>query len=241
MLRGAIDYNDGMRIGGWLHSPEVQVRDRLMLAFVDGQCVGSGHVDRFRQDIADAGLGDGHCGFNFPISLNRADDRDRVYVKLDHSDFPLLQHHQRIESEASPGSAGDELSPETIEWMAQRTWIDEATQRCLSGLVSTGAHACEPVSNERDAVAVARTIFEGYRRGPVRVQQALIRLRNLEEERDRLVEGAIIPILALQADDGEVQVAGQYFAAARDRLLFVSAGATIASRSDATARVYRAV
>lgn len=244
MLRGAVDFSDGWRVGGWLYSPEVAVRDRLVLAFVDGDCVGSGTIDRFRQDLADVGLGDGHCGFDFPVRLVRAGDRERVCIKLDLSDFALLQKGARIVGGAARAIERTAASADSIGWMRKRGWIGQAEAAFLADLATCGVHELAV----RDPVVDAKRLFALYRQTPVRVQEALIRLDNLAAERSRLVEGAAIPIVALHAPAGEVVVSpsGEAPGPARyscgdDRLLFVDMRADVVGVSGQTARVYRAV
>lgn len=238
MLRGAIDLNDGWRIGGWIHSPEVPVKDRLILAFVDGQCVGSGHVTIFRQDLADAGLGDGHCGFNFPITLARIDDRARVYVKLDWSDFALLQQTGRMVDGNAPTIAAHAYPAESIAWMRARGWIDNTQASALNDLTTTGLHAAAITDTP---AATATRLFELYRQSPVRPQETLIRLSNLAAERDNLIRGAAIPLLAIHAPAGTITIGPVAHPCTDDRLLLIDARLPFAGTTDTNARVYRAV
>lgn len=241
MLRGAIDFNDGWRVGGWLYSPEVPVRDRLLLAFLDGACVGNGRIDRYRQDLADAGLGDGHCGFNFPIDLPRVDDRGRVYVKLDFSDLALLQQGARITDVAEAQTVAPGHSLETIDWMLGRQWIDEPDAAFLRDLLATGSHTFG-LDADASPAAHAQRLFELYHQRPVRVQQSLIKLHNLAEERLRLIEDAAIPIIAIHASDGKIVLGSSARSGCTDhRLLFVDARAAISGISDQAARIYRAI
>jgi hypothetical protein len=96
MIRGTIETVSGSMIRGWIFSPEVSLRGRSVLAFLDGQCVGAGEVNVFREDIRDAGLGDGHAGFEFEISLEREADAPRVVVALDWCDAVLMQKAARV-------------------------------------------------------------------------------------------------------------------------------------------------
>jgi hypothetical protein len=244
MLRGAIDYSDGRRVGGWLYAPELPMRDRTILAFVDTACVGAGKVDVFRQDLLDAGLGDGHCGFDFPVTLARIDDRKRVHVRLELSDFSLLQQDCAIVVPASAQESGRQYSSESIDWMREQKWVDAADERFLRDLLVTGAHEHELAGRPEvpgDAASEAKRLFELYRQGPVRVQQSVIRLQNLADERSRLIEGAAIPILAIHAPDGDVVLGASIgFACGDDRLLLVDARTTMSGNSDKTARLYRA-
>ncbi len=96
MLRGAIDLVRQDQIGGWLYSDVGEVDNRVVLAFVDDQCVGSGPLGLMREDLKAAGLGDGRLGFSFGISLQDDADLPRVMVKIDGSDVFLLQQTATI-------------------------------------------------------------------------------------------------------------------------------------------------
>ena len=58
MIRGHIDLATRSRVEGWLHSDRMGLAGATVLAFHDETCVGGGPIDVFRQDLADAGLGE---------------------------------------------------------------------------------------------------------------------------------------------------------------------------------------
>src|ERR1700722_16848225 len=95
MLRGAIELATTEIIQGWIYSDLGPVRDQVIVALSGQECLGTGRVDVFRPDLADAGVGDGNCGFRFPITV-RPDALDSVIVKLDGSDAVLLQADARV-------------------------------------------------------------------------------------------------------------------------------------------------
>jgi hypothetical protein len=254
MLRGAIDYSDGWRIGGWLYSAELPLRDRPVLAFVDGTCVGAGKIDVFRQDLADAGLGDGHSGFDFPITLAQIDDRTRAYIKLELSDLALLQRTAGIVDASSPAIEPHRYTPASIAWMRDRAWVDDAEARFFEELAVDGAHS-HSLAGRGAQAPEAKRLFELLGRSPVGVQESLIRLKNLSEERLRLVEGAALPIVAIHGVEGEIVLEQppasstdgplspmpRVYQCGESQLLFVDTRGTFSSVSDATVRVYRAV
>ncbi len=96
MIRGAIEWAGAGSIRGWIFSPEAGLRGRTLLAFLDGQCVGAGEIGLFREDIRDAGLGDGYSGFEFDIVLDDPADAPRVVVALDWCDAVLMQRNARV-------------------------------------------------------------------------------------------------------------------------------------------------
>ncbi len=96
MIRGAIERAEPGRIAGWVFSEYVPLRDTVALAFAGARCVGSGTISLFRQDLKDAGLGDGFLGFNFPITLQPAETVASIVIKLPRSDFALLQTTSQV-------------------------------------------------------------------------------------------------------------------------------------------------
>jgi hypothetical protein len=48
MLRGAIDYATPSRLGGWVFSEAVSLRDHTVLAYLGDVCIGTGQIDKFR-------------------------------------------------------------------------------------------------------------------------------------------------------------------------------------------------
>ncbi len=83
-------------VAGWIYARVGTVRDQLVLAFSGPRCIGAGRVDIFRRDLLDADLGDGYCGFHFPIRLEPDEDLASVVVKLADSDAILVQPNSRV-------------------------------------------------------------------------------------------------------------------------------------------------
>ena len=95
MLRGAIEIATTELVSGWIYSDLGPVRDLVIVALSGEDCLGTGKIDVFRPDLADAGVGDGNCGFCFPVVVP-AGSLDSLVVKLDGSDAVLLQAGARI-------------------------------------------------------------------------------------------------------------------------------------------------
>jgi hypothetical protein len=126
MIRGAIESVSSSGTFGWIWSPEASVRGRTVLAFLDDVCIGDGTINGFRQDLKDAGLGDGYAGFNFNLSYPNPADAPRVIVKLEGSDMILVQRRSRI---AMPGGAADgmrQLDMSMVQWMRGRGWLSQS-------------------------------------------------------------------------------------------------------------------
>src|SRR5882757_11390606 len=119
MLRGAIELATTELIQGWIYSDAGPVRDLVIVALSGQDCLGTGRVDVFRPDLADAGIGDGNCGFSFPITV-RPDSVDSVVVKLDGSDAVLLQARAHV---GSIGAKAPEMRRSTVLWhLARLKW-----------------------------------------------------------------------------------------------------------------------
>ena len=96
MIRGAIEVATPTLVSGWIYCKVQALRDRLVLAFVDGRCVGTGKVEIFRKDLADAKLGDGYCGFHFPVALQEGEHPASIVIRLQESDAALVQARSRV-------------------------------------------------------------------------------------------------------------------------------------------------
>lgn len=101
MIRGAIEVATPALVSGWIYCKAESLRDQLVLAFVSGRCVGTGKVEIFRKDLLDAKLGDGYCGFHFPIQLQDGESPGSIVVKLQNSDACLLQAKSKVSGDGT--------------------------------------------------------------------------------------------------------------------------------------------
>jgi hypothetical protein len=145
MIRGAIEVVQVSRVGGWIYSSSDTVRDKIILAFVGTRCVGSGKVDRFRKDLLEAKLGDGYCGFEFPIKLNDGEKLGAVVVKLQNSDAALIQRdsmligpHDNDAEDDTPDLGA--ISPASVAWMQDRGWLEQQEYDFLKAVQNLGAY-----------------------------------------------------------------------------------------------------
>jgi hypothetical protein len=131
MIRGAIDSVSRNKLYGWVWSPDVDLRGRKVLAFLDEACIGAGAVEDFRPDLKDAGLGDGIAGYNFNLTYANPADAPRIVVRLEGSDAVLIQKRSRV----MPNSAGNpargpasrqQASLASLQWMRGRGWISQS-------------------------------------------------------------------------------------------------------------------
>ncbi len=96
MIRGAIEVAQEKLISGWIYSSAAGLRGTLVLAFSGKRCIGSGRVEIFRQDLLDAKLGDGFCGFHFPVALEKGEHPASIVVRPADCDAALIQPASRV-------------------------------------------------------------------------------------------------------------------------------------------------
>ena len=214
MIRGSIEHVANDVIQGWIYSEDGNIRERTLLAFRGEACIGAGRVNMFRADLADAGMGDGHLGFTFPISVP-PQDLGSVVVKLEGSDAVLLQRSAVVTG--SPAASRDLGRLEVRERLASLKWalkhgrISQADFDFLRILWSTGVYerglvrrnAADDAAMMEKPLAVAASLLEAYLQ--TEVQTTVERVRDAAEfaaEAARLVgEAGCAPIFAAYTPD----------------------------------------
>lgn len=186
MIRGSIEFASADLIQGWIHTSDGRVRDYTLLAFQGDQCVGAGRVDTFRGDLADAGIGDGHLGFSFPISV-AADAVGSVVLRLEGGDAVLLQNSARVAggSKARAGLSREDVRERlaALKWALKHGRVSQADFDFLRILWSFGAYergllrrvaGDEAVVADKPA-AVAAALLESYAGTDVRTATQTVR------------------------------------------------------------------
>ncbi|ALN74897.1 hypothetical protein [Aureimonas sp. AU20] len=142
MIQGHIDFVSRSRVEGWVSSPQWPLRGARVLAFVDETCVGGGIVELFRQDLADAGVGDGFVGFRIPVALEPWHDTRLLDIRLEGSAFLLKQRRSCLALRDAQGAdrRRQGREPESLSWMLSRGWIDQTQYDALRLLGLIGAH-----------------------------------------------------------------------------------------------------
>ena len=249
MIRGAIDLVHQHRIGGWMHSALGPVADRIVLAFVDGACVGSGRIELVREDLRKAGLGDGKLGFSFPISLADEADVGRILVKLEGSDLALLPPGARLarRDATRPGLA----DPQRLEWLRRKGLLAPAELTFIRALRQMGAvdqslilprSAANPKVEIAEPRATAQGLLDLLALRQIEMKEIKLAARRAADIVDAIREaGEPLPFFALHAAEaGALGVLeGSHVSAAStegmdaaieysvgpDRLLFLDLGA----------------
>ena len=144
MIRGSIELVQPDRVAGWIYCSADVVHDKLILAFVGTRCVGAGKVDKFRQDLLDAKLDRGFCGFDFPIDLVSGETLGAVVVKLQNADAALIQHKSRLigpdDNAVSVAPDLGPVTPSSVAWMQDRGWLEQHEYDFLKAIQGIGAY-----------------------------------------------------------------------------------------------------
>ncbi|KQT48892.1 hypothetical protein ASG43_08610 [Aureimonas sp. Leaf454] len=214
MIRGSIENVTNDVIQGWIYSEDGNIRERTLLAFRGEACVGAGRVNMFRADLADAGMGDGHLGFTFPISVS-PQDLGSVVVKLEGSDAVLLQKSAVVTGMAA--SARELGRSEVRERLASLKWAlkhgrtSQGDFDFLRILWSTGVYerglvrrnAADDAAVMEKPLGVATQLFEAYLQTDV--QTSVERVRSSAEfaaEALRLAKGlGTAPVFAVYTQE----------------------------------------
>jgi len=92
-------------------------------------------ADLFRQDLVEAGVGDGFGGFNFSISLEKFQDPRTLHIRVDDGNAIIRQPGSRL------APASGELpkntfagNPQALYWMLERGWLTKGQFRILNAL-----------------------------------------------------------------------------------------------------------
>jgi hypothetical protein len=147
VIRGAIEVVEAGKVSGWIHSSAGSVRDQLIIGFVGARCVGTGKIDKLRPDLLAAGLGDGYCGFDFPIKFLPEEEPGSLVVRLEHSDVALLQRGSRVFGDNVLVTMTDEMPdlgavpPASVTWMQDHGWLETHEHDFLKAI--QGAGVCE--------------------------------------------------------------------------------------------------
>jgi len=137
VFKGSLELVKRENVSGWMWCEIATLRGRNVLAFVNGHCIGSGTVGGFRPDLYEAGMGDGECGFSFPITLPGGTHTSEIYVRMENSDFSLFQ--KSSDPTMSAPSAHLRQRNASIEWMLRRGWLSQDEASFVDAMDEVGA------------------------------------------------------------------------------------------------------
>ena len=102
-IRGALERMDAEIIQGWLTIEPSDGRPQILEIVVDGQTIGQIEAKMFRQDVKDAGFGDGACGFWFRMPPDLEPDKAAsAQVRLFETDIYLTKNDNFAHAAAAP-------------------------------------------------------------------------------------------------------------------------------------------
>jgi phytanoyl-CoA hydroxylase len=136
-IRGSLDRVDSEFIEGWItcdEAPEVKV---ILEVWLGDNLLGHAAADRFRPDLAESDIGDGHCAFSFKLPAFIPDSQlNRLRLKLANSDIvwapeklPSVITEPEAEAVATPSRFGS-------LWIDRPDWIDQLAQKVRAGQIS---------------------------------------------------------------------------------------------------------
>ncbi len=188
---GHIDRADPELVEGWIHSPSEPGHRFSLQVFAGDSLLGEVAADGFRRDLADAGLGDGHCAFSFqmPAQIPAALLR-QLRLRVVGSEVYLLPQpdtRRGTPDDApaeAPAAAAEPATPRIGGlWIDRPDWMDRLAEKHrrgeLSGEMST---------------SVFRFVRDGYL--VIRNAVPLASVQALNEEIDRVWEQPPAGLLA---------------------------------------------
>jgi hypothetical protein len=205
-------------VAGWIYCSADVVHDKLILAFVGARCVGAGKVDRFRQDLLDAKLDAGFCGFDFAIDLAPGENLGAVVVKLQNADAALIQHTSRLvgpddETESGAADTGP-IPPGSVSWMQDRGWLEQHEYDFLKAIQGIGAYerGLRPARRAgNDAPAsikpevMAQDLFSLFTLGEVDVTRVTVpSLSELATDATTLHQGSVSVVALWSSERGRI-------------------------------------
>jgi hypothetical protein len=162
MFQGSIDFASRTRVLGWVYCTRWSLVGARVHAFVDDYCVGTGIVGLFRQDLVQAGIGDGLGGFDFSIALDPAHDPRTVHIRVEDGNALIRQPGTCLEPRAVIGIAqrwgARDLS--ALFWMRARGWLLPEQFEILRDLADFGVcrQRFEPAIDHAESAARERAL-----------------------------------------------------------------------------------
>jgi len=236
MIRGSIEIVSPELVQGWIHIEHAVVRDRVVLAFCGDECVGSGTVNMFRDDLAGAGVGDGFVGFAIRVDIDE-DSAPSVVVRLDGCDAVLLQNGASVWSVnhgvKRPNREAVVSRLMLLKWALRHARISQADFDFQRILWSLGVYERGLVHRQTgeealvfdDPSVVAATLLESYAAQNVEIETVIV--RDDEDFKRHIAKSAgdpnLVPVIGVHAKDitwlrvlEGSQVAGATFAVDSD-------------------------
>ena len=143
---GHIDRADDQVVEGWIHAPDAPGQRFSLQVFAGPRLLGEAPADRFRQDLRDAGMGDGHCAFSFALpEAVAASDLRELRLRLIGSEVYMLPEKDTIRGNLPARDPVVAATPAAASfgglWIDQSDWMEVLAAKHrrgeLSGELST--------------------------------------------------------------------------------------------------------
>lgn len=163
MLRGHIEQIIDGVISGWVFHPRESLRGHAILAFDHDECIGAGEIGRFREDLRDAGLGDGHLGFEICCDPATVSAARLLNVRLQDSDFLMLHASAAALIQPRPTDEYHPFSPaeeDRLQWLGRHGWLTQG-QLAFARALSLNGRYLLTLSRDEAQPGVAAGIAAG--------------------------------------------------------------------------------
>jgi hypothetical protein len=217
MIRGHIEAVTRQRVSGWVHADARSLRDAPILAFAGLQCIGAAHVDRFRPDLLEAGVGDGYVGFEIPIAGERVTELASVVVRLEGSDACLLQPGTSVVARASGGvplmdAEQVQAALASFRWMLAQGWIDQPDNDFLRAVTVAGSYEYAVPRTARASGRTAIALQEAAQHRLCMLNRREVALQSIAVEHVDELRAALAASLHTGVDHPVVVLCGATFA-----------------------------
>lgn len=172
-IRGSLDRVDKEYIEGWITCDEAPDLKVILEVWLGDNLLGHAAADRFRPDLLESEIGDGHCAFSFKVPSFIPDSQfNQIKLKLTNSDIvwvpenlPCVTPAPSVETVTTPSRFGS-------LWIDRPDWIDQLAKKVRAGEISDAL-----------SVGVFKFCRDGYYVIPGALSAALV--ADLNEELDQ--------------------------------------------------------
>ena len=172
-LRGSLDRVDSEFIEGWITCAEAPDLKVVLEVWLGGNLLGHAAADRFRADLAESDIGDGHCAFSFKLPSFIPDSQlNRNQAEAGQYRLPLAPEKLPAVAAATNGTAIATPSRFGGLWIDRPDWIDRLAEKVRAGVISDAL-----------SVGIFKFCRDGYYVIPGAVSETLV--ASLNEDLDQ--------------------------------------------------------
>lgn len=125
-IEGSVDALGNGVIAGWAVNTEAPEIPLQIQVFWDGEVIAQGCANQFRQDLYDANISDGRCGFHIPLSSKKIKNGNVTLsvraIGFDEElrNSPITSYFEGLEF--SPASFVDSFAVSSVPWIDLDNW-----------------------------------------------------------------------------------------------------------------------